>query len=183
LDTFIVTSPLSGEAFDILQTQEVKSKKDIFYRVSSSAFNIDNPLQFSVAEGNVSLLSLNITFRHNGAVAVIPQDVLGNLYFNTFREKITPVFTKTISNLLNMRNHLSLQLDLKCGNISEEYFDQEEPRYLSEVEEISLEQLKEETKVLFGFTNLPFDSEDISEILNCSVDDAEKAISQYLGGV
>jgi hypothetical protein len=114
---------------------------------------------------------------------VIPQDVLENFYFNAFKEKITPVFTKTISNLLRIRNHLLIQLDLECGNISEEYFDKEEPKYLSEIEKIPLEKLKEEVKVLFSFTNLPFDSGDISEILNCSVDDAEKALRNYLDEV
>ena len=101
----------------------------------------------------------------------------------TLKEMITPVFAKTIRNLLNIRNHLLLQMDLECGNVSEEYFDKEEPKYLSEVEKIPLEKLKEEIKVLFGFTDLPFDSVDISEILNCSIDDAEKAINQYIGGV
>jgi len=113
----------------------------------------------------------------------IHQNVLESLYFNYFREKTAPVFTKAIRNLLNLRNLLSLQLDLECGNISEEYFDKEEPKYLSEVEKVPLEKLKEEIKVLFGFTNLPFDSEDISEILNCSVGDAEKMINQYINGV
>ena len=84
---------------------------------------------------------------------------------------------------MNIRNHLLLQLDLECGNISEEYFDKEEPKYLSEVEKIPLEKLKDEIKMLYGFTNLPFDSVDISEILNCSVDDAEKVINQYICGM
>ena len=101
----------------------------------------------------------------------------------TLMEKIAPVFTKSIRNLLNTRNHLLLQLDLECGNISEEYFDKEESKYLSEIEKIPLEKLKEEIKLLFGFTNLPLDSEDISEILNCPVDDAEKVIHQYISGV
>ncbi len=114
---------------------------------------------------------------------VIPQDVLENFYFNAFREKITPVFTKTISNLLRVRSHLLLQLDFECGNISEEYFDKEEPKYLAEIEKIPFEKIKEEVKALFSFTNLSFDSGDISEILNCSVDDAEKALRYYLDEV
>ena len=84
---------------------------------------------------------------------------------------------------MSIRNHLLLQLDLEYGNISEEYFDKEEPKYLTEVEDIPFEKLKKEIKVLFGFTNLPLDSEDISEILNCSVDDAEKALKNYLDRV
>jgi hypothetical protein len=37
--------------------------------------------------------------------------------------------------------------------------------------------------MLLGFTNLPLDSEDVAEILNCSVDDAEMALKNYLYGV
>ena len=107
---------------------------------------------------------------------------LEKTYFNYFKEKIAPVFTKTIRNLLNTRNHLLLQLELECGNISEEYFDKEEPKYLSEIEKIPLEELEKEIKLLFGLTNLPFDAADISEILNCPVDDAEKVINQYING-
>jgi len=166
LGIFSVTSPLSGEA--------EKSEKSVF-------FNYE-PSPFFIIGGDVHPLSFSITIPHNGVVAVIPQDVLGNLYYNTFREKVAPVFTKSIKNLLNLRNHLSLQLDLECGNISEEDFDKEEPKYLTEIETIPPAKLQEEVKVLFGFTHYPFDSEDISEILNCSIDDAEKMINQYING-
>jgi len=149
----------------------------------NSVSNLEEPLYIPVVCGDFSSFSLNLIFRRDGTVMVIPQNVLGNLYFNTFKEKIAPVFTKTIRNLLKIRNHLLLQLDLECGNISEEYFDKEELKYLSEVENIPLEKLKEEIKVLFGFTSLPFDAEDISEILNCSVDDAEKVLKYFLDEV
>jgi len=182
LDTFIVSSPLSGEEFDVLQKREVKSEKRFSTLPLNSVFS-DKQSQFFIIGGDIPFFSINIIFRHDGSVAVIPQNVLGNLYFNTFREKIAPVFTKTIRNLLNIRDHLLLQMDLECGNISEEYFDKEEPKYLSKIEEIPPEKLKEEIKILFGFTNLPLDSVDISEILNCSVDDAEKMLNQYINGV
>jgi len=172
--------------FDVLQTWEVENeneKGNAFSVLLNNASSIDKPLQFSNFGKKGSFLSSVIICRSDGAVAAIHQDTLGNLYFNTFREKIAPVFTKTIRNMLNIRNHLLLQLDLECKNISEEYFDKEEPKYLSEIEKIPLEKLKEEIKVLFGFTDFPFDSEDISEILNCSVDDAEKALNQYINGV
>jgi len=153
----------------------------------SSSFNTvycnDKQLPFTVAAGEVSFNSSVVILRSDGAVAIFPQDVLEKLCFNYFKEKITPVFTKSIKNLLKIRNYLLLQLDLECGNISEDYFDKEEPKYLSEIKEIPLEKLKEEIKLLFGFTNLPLDSADISEILNCPIDDAEKVIHQYISGV
>jgi hypothetical protein len=171
------------ETFDILQTREVRSEKNIFLSPVNNLFNLEEPLYFPITGRESSFSSFSIICRNDGAVAVVPQNILGNLYFNTFREKITPVFKKAIENLLTIRNHLLLQLDLECGNISEEYFDKEEPKYLTETEKISFEKLREEMKVLFGFTNLPLDSEDISEILNCPINDAEKVLKHYLGEV
>jgi hypothetical protein len=84
---------------------------------------------------------------------------------------------------MNIRNHLLLQLDFECGNISQEFFDKEESKYLSGIEKIPFEKLREQVKVLFGFTNLALDSGEISEILNCSVDDAEKALKYYINEV
>jgi hypothetical protein len=149
----------------------------------NSVSNLEVPLSFPVASGEILSSRLILTLRCDGTVRIIPQNVLGNLYFNILKEKIAPVFTKTIMNLLKVRNHLLLQLDLECGNISEEYFDKEEPKYLSEAERIPIEKLNEEIKILLNFTNLPFDSGDISEILNCSIDDAEKVLKYYLDEV
>jgi hypothetical protein len=93
-----------------------------------------------------------------------------------------PLFNKAITNLLNIRNHLALQLDLECGNISEEYFDEEEPKYLAEAVKIPLDKLHEDVKLLLEFSNMSLDSEDIAEILNCPIDDAEKALKHFIGG-
>jgi hypothetical protein len=180
-----MTSSLSSGVFDTLQAREEKLKKEFVPPAlpMHNAFNPKEPLYFSVIGGEVSFLSFDMICRSDGAVMVIPQNVLGNLYSNSFKKEVAPVFHKAVSNLMNIRNHLLLQLDLEYGNISEEYFDKEEPKYLAEIKSIPFEKLKKEIKVLFGFTNLPLDSEDISEILNCSVDDAEKALKNYLHGV
>ena len=187
MNILVKTSVLSEEIFDVPHAQEVKSeKRHISPLPSNSVSSIEKPMQFSVggeASFFNSIFNSVVIYRSDGATAIISRSVLDNLYLDYFKKKITPVFAKAIRNLLNIRNHLSLQLDLECENISEDYFDKEEPKYLSEVEKIPLEKLKEEIKVLFGFTNLPFDSEDISEILNCTVDDAEKIIHQYINEV
>jgi hypothetical protein len=141
--------------------------------------NLETPQYFTLVGGEASSFSFAIC-RSDGAVVVIPQNILGNFFFNSFKEKVAPVFNKAFGNLLNIRNHILLQLDLECGNISEEYFDKEESKYLTEIEKPSFENLKEEVKILFDFTKLPLDSEDISEILNCPVDDAEKALKNYM---
>lgn len=173
MNNLTALSPLPKTTFDILQTREVKTEKSVSSNNETS--------QFTVATGELSYSVFGMILRGDDAL-VFPHYVFRNFYFNSFKEKIAPVFAKSIKNLLNTRNHLLLQLELECGNISEEYFDKEEPKYLSEAEKIPLEKLREEIKLLFGFTNLPLDSEDISEILNCPVDDAEKVIRQYISG-
>jgi len=120
--------------------------------------------------------------RKDGSTVQVPQNIHEDFYFTAFRKQVVPVFNKALKNLLNIRNHLLLQLDLECGNITEEYFDKEEPKYLSDVETLPLETLKQQIRVLFGFTDLALDAGDISEILNCSVDDAEKALKYYISG-
>ena len=167
MNTIVVTSSLSLESPDILENL---SDREI-------------PLNLILDGGELSYIGFAMICRSDGAAMIIPQNTLGSFYFDSFKNRFAPVFNKAVKNLLNIRSHLLLQLDLEYGNISEEYFDKEEQKYLTEIEAIPFEKLKEEIKVLFGFINFPFDSEDISEILNCSVDDAEKALKNYLYGV
>lgn len=165
----ILNSLLLDKTFDILQTEKNFSKK------------IFSPMPtICIDSRENSYHSFTLVCRNDGAVAVMSQNILGNLYFNSFRNKISPTFNKVLKNMMNIRNHLLLQLDLACGNISEEYFDGEETKYLTETENIPLEKLKEEIEMLFSFTDLSLDSEEISEILNCSVDDAEKTLKNIL---
>ena len=175
---FSLSSPFPKEKVNGFQICSLKSGDNIFQLQINSESIIEEQFHFPVTGGEIPYISCAVICRSDGAVAAIPHNVLGNLYFSSFKEKVAPVFTKSISNLLNIRNHLLLQLDLECGNISEEYFDKEEPKYLSEVKKIPFDKLKEEIKLLFNFTNLSFDSSDISEILNCPVDDVEKVIKE-----
>lgn len=174
---------VSSESLDVLETGKDKCVKTFFPSPAENLSNSEIPQYFMLGDGEFSYLGFTMICRSDGVAMVIPQNALGNFYFDSFRNQFAPVFNKAVSNLMSIRNHLLLQLDLEYGNISEEYFDKEEPKYLTEVEDIPFEKLKKEIKVLFGFTNLPLDSEDISEILNCSVDDAEKALKNYLDRV
>jgi hypothetical protein len=113
-------------------------------------------------------------------MTISPQN-FSTLYYSSFKGTVAPVFNKAITNLLNIRDHLALQLDLECGNISEDYFDKEERKYLSETNKIPFDKLNKEVRLLYELSNVPLDAEDISEILNCSFDDAEIAVRNYIG--
>jgi len=118
--------------------------------------------------------------RSDGLTAVFPQNSLGNAYFFYFAKQVSPLFKKAITNLSNIRKHLALQLDLECGNISEEYFAEEEKTCLLETEKIPFDELKKEVDLLYLLSNMPLDSEEVSGILNCSIGDAERAIRSVL---
>jgi hypothetical protein len=183
LNTLIVTPSLPSVSFDVSGSGEVKNEKRFFFSPLDEVDETGTPLWFIMDGEEPSYLSFGIIRRNDGVEVMISQNVVDNFYFTVFRNRVAPVFNKALRNLLNIRNHLLLQLDLECGNITEEYFDKEEPKYLSDVETLPLETLKQQVKVLFGFTNLVLDSEYISEILNCPVDDAEKALKHYISGV
>ena len=180
MNAFFVNSISPDKTSDILYTKEGIYEKNISSLPVNNMINFNELPYFPVIGGDFSYLSFNLIYRNDGAVAVIPQNVLGNFYYNSFKKKVAPVFNKALKNLLNIRNHLLLQLDLECGNISEEYFDKEETKYLTGIADFPVEKLKEEIEVLLDFSTFPLDSEDISEILNCSVDDTEKVLQNIL---
>jgi hypothetical protein len=182
LNTLVVTS-LLPEVFDVLQSREIKSDRNFVSSPLSNIVNTEERLHFRAGGADRSFFSFGVIYRNDGLSMTISQNILSGLYFDSFRKRIAPVFTKAVKNLLNIRDHLLLQLDLECGNISEEYFDKKESQYLTDVEKTPPDVLKQQVRVLLGFTNLVLDSEDISEILNCSVDDAEKVIKNYLDEV
>jgi hypothetical protein len=131
----------------------------------------------SIGEPFVSLI-----FWSSGYIYNISRDVCKEIYLNTSNETATTLLKKAIRNLLNIRNHLALQLDLECGNISEDYFEKEENKYLTEVEQIPLPDLYEEVSMLLRLSNMPLDAEEVSGILNCSIDGAEAAIKNFISG-
>jgi hypothetical protein len=66
------------------------------------------------------------------------------------------------------------------NNITEETFSREEAKYLQEAEQIPQAQLQTEIRLLLELSCLPLDAEEISGILNCSVDDAEMGLKHVL---
>jgi hypothetical protein len=95
-------------------------------------------------------------------------------------QMIRRLFRKSIENLLKIQNRLALQLDFETGNITEETLTREEAKYLQEAEQIPQAQLQAEIRLLLELSCLPLDAEEISGILNCSVDDAEMGLKHVL---
>jgi hypothetical protein len=91
---------------------------------------------------------------------------------------IREIVIKALTNLLNIRGHLLLQLNLACGNITETYFDEQESKYLTKIEKKTPKELKKEIETLRKFTSLKLDNLDILDILNCSINDLENALNK-----
>jgi len=136
---------------------------------------VKQPICYHTVDGKQTITSVCICYG-DGSAMLVSQNDLKDFYLHTIKKEIAPVFNKVIKNLTNIKNHLLLQLDLACENITEEYFDKEESNYLMEAENIPFEQLRKEINTLLSMTNIPLDSEEISEVLNCSINDAERII-------
>jgi hypothetical protein len=138
-------------------------------------------VQALVAPGSFETFNINlIVFSEDGSATVIQQHDLRNAYISFARERITPVFNKVITNLKKQNEHLALQLNFEFGNISEEEFVEQEEKYLSEPEETPIQKLKQDIGVLFAFSDVFMDAEEISEAFNCRLNAAEDALQMFL---
>jgi hypothetical protein len=142
---------------------------------------INNQSIFSYAAPGKVETSVNwIAFKRDGNFTLIREQELNNAYFNLFQRKLTPVFNKVITNLKKQKEHLALQLNCEFGNISEEEYNKQEEEYLVEAEDVSTQELKQAIDILFSFSNVAMDSEEISEAFNCRLDTAEEALQTFL---
>jgi hypothetical protein len=121
-----------------------------------------------------------IAFKRDGNFALIHEHDLNSAYLNFFQRKLIPVFNKVITNLKKQKEHLALRLDFEFGNISEKVYNEQEEKYLTETEDIQTRELKQAIDVLFSFSNVVADSEEISEMFNCRLDMAEEALQALL---
>jgi hypothetical protein len=118
--------------------------------------------------------------KKGGDFTIIRENDLNNMYLTIFKERLTPVFNKVINNLKKQKEHLALQLNFEFGNISEKEYDKQEEEYLCEPEEVPVQKLKQDINILFTFSGIVMDSEELSEAFNCQIGTAEKALQTLL---
>jgi hypothetical protein len=121
-----------------------------------------------------------IAVKRDGNFALIRQNELDNFYLGLFKQKLTPIFHQVITNLKKQKEHLALQLNFEFGNISEVEFDKEEKKYLDEPKKIPIQELKQNIDILYTFSKVDMDSEEISEAFDCQIDTAEEALQLLL---
>ncbi|MDR2898070.1 MAG: hypothetical protein LBU99_04575 [Spirochaetaceae bacterium] len=98
----------------------------------------------------------------------------------TIKRDISPLFNKVVTNLIEKKEHLALQLNYEFGNLTEEEFNTQEERYLKEPEVIDKKALANDIQMLFDFTGRAFDAIELSEMFNCEIEAAEDSIQQLL---
>jgi hypothetical protein len=142
---------------------------------------MSNQSMYSYAAPGKVETSVNwIAFKKDGDFTLIREYELNNAYFNMFQRKLAPVFNKVITNLKKQKEHLALQLNFEFGNMPEEEYNKQEEKYLVDVEDVSTQELKQAIDILFSFSNVAMDSEEISEAFNCRLDTAEEALQKFL---
>jgi hypothetical protein len=133
-----------------------------------------------VAPGEIGTSVNWIALRKDGNFTLIREHDLNSAYFSLFRKELTPVFNSVITNLKKQKEHLALQLNFEFGNIPEEEYASQEEKYLVEAKDISVQELKRYIDILFTFSDVVMDSEEISEAFNCPLDTAEEALRTLL---
>jgi hypothetical protein len=142
---------------------------------------MSNQSMYSYAAPGKVETSVNwIAFKKDGNFTLIREHELNNAYFDIFQRTLVPVFNKVITNLKKRKEHLALQLSFEFGNMSEEEYNKQEEKYLADAEDVSIQELKQAIDILFSFSNVAMDSEELSEAFNCRIDTAEEALQRLL---
>ena len=126
------------------------------------------------------VLNYTITLSEGQQSVTMSFDDFNRKYYDSVKNKLSPILKTIISNLLRSRDFLGLQLNLEFGNITNEQYEQLELEFLSEPQEIDPIVLKSDIDILMNLSNRVFNAEEISTMFNCSVETAEKAIDQLL---
>lgn len=91
-----------------------------------------------------------------------------------------PVVRKAILGLVKSRDFLGFQLDHALGNISEKDFKEYVKSFLTEKTKYNADDLDEEIKDLLRIVEQPLDADVLSEVFNCEIEEAEKALARIL---
>jgi len=107
-------------------------------------------------------------------------NIINDYYCTFFTKKISNILNKTFSSLLLNRDFLGHQLNHYIGNITEDEFNSIIDQYLMPKNIYDINNLYAEIRLLMNITKLTFDSDQISILFNCEIDDAENAISKII---
>lgn len=98
-------------------------------------------------------------------------------YVTQFNSNTCAVVDEAIQALVESREFLGFQLAYAQGNISEEEFGKHISAYLAEKSKIATEDLSKKISTLYSVLSKPLDSETLSVMFNCEVEDIEQALS------
>jgi hypothetical protein len=97
-------------------------------------------------------------------------------------QEIRATFNNVITNLKKQKEYLALQLNYEFGNLTEDTYHEQEEQYLVESQDIPVVELKRGIDILFTFSGVIMDAEEIAGAFNCPIDTAEEALQMFLEG-
>jgi hypothetical protein len=131
-------------------------------------------------EGKASTLSGKdtiITFHKGGMFFSVSPTILSIYAADKVIDRISPVINKTLSLLLRNRDFLGHQLNYKSGNLTSQEFEELISEYLPPTIEYDLDELESEVRLLMDISDLTFNSDQLSVMFNCEIDDAERILT------
>lgn len=85
---------------------------------------------------------------------------------------------RAIEGLLRIRDFMGLQLNHAWGNMTDEEFNEASEEYLSRQETANKESVERDVRRLLAIVDLKLDSETISDIFDCTLDDADDIVKR-----
>lgn len=125
-------------------------------------------------------LDIDVTLSSGEETISMSFDHFNHEYLNSIRRELSPILNAVITNLINSRDLIGLQLNFEFENISSEEYEKMEDNLLIELSSIDPYSLKEDIYKLMKLTDRSYNSEEISTMFNCTHDAAEKAIELLL---
>lgn len=111
---------------------------------------------------------------------IINYQTLNDMYLHYFSNLISPTLNKAITQLLKNRDFMGYQLDYKSGNIKAKEFQAITKKYLTPPEKVDLIYLKKQIMLLMKVTDKTYNSDELSVMLNCDIEEVEKALDSII---
>jgi len=123
---------------------------------------------------------LSVIISNGYSTTAVSFENLTKAYLDEFFDRVTPVMSMAVNNLLRNRDYLGLQLNFEFGNIPEPQFLEEEKQYLVPAGSHDTTDLVNQAKLLSRVTRRVYNEDELSVIMNCSLEDAAKTLEEMI---
>lgn len=129
-----------------------------------------------ISSENLGMNEIYVTVSNGYNSFMIPWLYFNREYSSKIKESIAPLLNQVLTNLLKNRDFLGIQLNYEYGNITEQELSALVKQYLSSQVTYKTEILKRNIELLSYLSDKAFDSEELSIMFNCDINQAEEAL-------